>query len=94
MQVGSIFKFTPPGKLELTGVCVARVASYSRNARDFHTYLCYSQNRLFTMIAEITYFATENGMVEGEKFTYGEIVVDYAVLPDFDIYLEDNLAVV
>jgi hypothetical protein len=46
-----------------------------------NTYLCYAQNRLFTIEAVYTpTFINEE---------YGEVLVDYAILPDYDRMLED-----
>ena len=48
------------------------------------TWICYAQNRLFTykMIQDIW---DKSKPIE---YHYGEVIVDYAILPDYDTMLE------
>ena len=83
MKKNDVFTFTAPNGEEVIGVCLKTLNS----TRYQITYLCYAQNRLFTIIAqEETNF--DNGHVDWITI-YGEDLVDYCILPDYDTMLED-----
>ena len=83
MKKNDVFTFTAPNGVEVTAVVVhvyeTRNEWYSVIQSD---YLCYAQNRLF-----IGNYYDENGTF-CNKFTQHDIVVDYAILPDYDEMLE------
>ena len=83
MKKNEIFTFTAPNGVEVTGVVTAIISSTKYQT----VALCYAQNRLFTFYEHIAYDA-ESGEAESD-YSYGEILVDYAVLPDYDRLLED-----
>ena len=82
MKKNEIFTFTAPNGVEVTGVVTAIISrtKYQTVA------LCYAQNRLFTFYEHIAY-DVESGEANYD-YSYGEIIVDYAVLPDYDAMLE------
>lgn len=80
MKKNDVFTFTAPNGVEVTGVVLHRDNIEIRNI-----YLCYAQNRLF-----IGYTDNQWVDVNGHKerietpFKVKEVIVDYAVLPDYD----------
>lgn len=92
MKKNDVFTFTAPNGVEVTAVVIAELSSSYNEMDDsiYKEFLCYAQNRLFTY-AET--YRRENAFTEEETiFTtdkdYGEVVVDYAILPDYDDMLE------
>lgn len=83
MKKNEIFTFTAPNGVEVTAVVIASVgfAVHVRTAE--RTYLCYSQNKLFTYIEKKDIYTYEVVM------EYGEVIVDYAILPEYDTMLEN-----
>ncbi len=83
MKKNDIFTFTSPNRVEVTGVVTAIISrtKYQTVA------LCYAQNRLFTFYEHIAY-DIETGDAESD-YSYGKILVDYAILPDYDDLLEN-----
>lgn len=83
MKKNEIFTFTAPNGVEVTAVVIASVgfAVHIRTAE--RTYLCYSQNKLFTYIEKKDIYTDEVVM------EYGEVIVDYAILPEYDTMLEN-----
>lgn len=91
MKKYEIFTFTAPNGAEMTAVVVevieatipAKVDPYWKER--VMMYICYAQNRLFTMTAKIEgkFFINKVGTPE-----YGEVIVDYCILPDYDAMLE------
>ena len=87
MKKNDVFTFTAPNGVEVTAVVISvvdatlpcKIDRYWTERRML--YICYGQNRLFTMTTKIegTLFWKEVGNPE-----YGEVIVDYAVLPDYD----------
>ena len=87
MKRNDIFTFTTPNGVEGTAVVINEL-SYRVMAREATTtWICYAQNRLFTykMIQDIW---NKNKPIE---YHYGEVLVDYAILPDYDAMLENYL---
>lgn len=83
MKKNDIFTFTAHNGVEVTGVVVDIVSRNLNYAgRSCITTLCYSQNRLFTWKQEF---------YDGEckASNYGEVIVDYCILPDYDAMLEN-----
>ena len=92
MKKNDVFTFTAPNGVEETAVVVAKLDSSYNEMDDsiYQEYLCYSQNRLFTY-AET--YQRKNAFTPEEVTTttesvYGEILVDYCILPDYDAWLE------
>ena len=82
MKKNDVFTFTAPSGVEVTGVVTAIISSTKYQT----VALCYAQNRLFTFYEHIPY-DMETGDAESD-YSYGEILVDYAILPDYDNLLE------
>ena len=74
MKRGDIFTFTAPNGVEATAVVIDIVPCTNGVMTD--TLYCYSQNRIFTYIET------------GGLHKYGKVIVDYAILPDYDSMLE------
>lgn len=84
MEKNEIFTFTAPNGVEVAAVVVKEL-SYRVIAGDATTqYLCYCQNRLFTYEKVEDVWHKERPV----NYKYGEILVDYAILPDYDAVLE------
>lgn len=83
MKKNDVFTFTASNGVEVTAVVIAIISS----SRYQTVALCYSQNRLFTFYEHIAY-DVESGEAESD-YSYGEILVEYVVLPDYDVILED-----
>ena len=93
MKKNDVFTFTAPNGEEVTAVVIAELSGSYNEMDDsiYKEFLCYAQNRLFTY-AE-TYrrknaFTEEEIIVTTDK-DYGGVIVDYAILPDYDKMLED-----
>lgn len=83
MKKNEIFTFTAPNGVEVTAVCVEEIGYNVRFGIATTTYLCYSQNRLFTYINKID--TLENTNDSG----YGITLVEYCVIPEYDEMLEE-----
>ena len=75
MKKNDIFTFTASNGAEVTAVVIDKVPCTGGVMTD--TLYCYSQNRIFTYIET------------GGLHKYGEVIVDCAILPDYDRMLED-----
>lgn len=76
MEKGEIFTFVAPNGVEVTAVCL-EIMSKIGNTTE---YLCYAQNRLFTRLEFLLDKQTE--------WSYGRLITDYCILPDWDAILE------
>ena len=84
MKKNEIFTFIAPNGVEITAVVVKEL-SYRVIAGEATTqYLCYSQNRLFTYEKVEDVWHTERPV----NYKYGKVIVDYALLPDYDELLQ------
>lgn len=80
MKKNDIFTFTTPNGVEITAIVICIL--HKDETSTLQQYLCYAQNRLFTCYTGTNY---ENG----KQFKMcGNVVVDYAILPDYDKALE------
>lgn len=70
MKKNDIFTFTAPSGVEVTAVVIDKVPCTDGVMTD--TLYCYGQNRIFTYIET------------GGLHKYGKVIVDYAILPDYD----------
>lgn len=86
MKKNEIFTFTTSNGIEVTAVAISLVGktivkdSHGFNSMFIYTWLCYAQNRLFTY--------KETSLKDEIIRRYGEILVEYAVLPKYDKMLE------
>ena len=83
MKKNDVFTFTAPNGAEGTAIVVAIISSSKYQT----VALCYAQNRLFTFYEHIAY-DIETGDAESD-YSYGEVLVDYCILPDYDAMLEE-----
>ena len=82
MKKNEIFTFTASNGVEVTAVVIDKVGYDVHIRTATTTYLCYTQNRLFTYMEKRDIYTDE---VAKE---YGKVLVDYAILPDYDVMLE------
>ncbi len=80
MNKNDIFTFTAPNGAEMTGVCLYPISK----GVAVTIYLCYAQNRLFTMLEEET--MTDKGIKKTMR--YHEVVVEYCIIPGYDEVLK------
>ena len=89
MTKNDIFTFTAPNGEEVTAVVLDIISrSWKYAYTDTLKYLCYAQNRLFTGSNDVTDI-TNDALAENRKykdsvFKQDEIIVDFAILPDYD----------
>lgn len=76
MKKNDIFTFSTPNGVEIKGVCLYRV--FQGSGRTL--YVCYAQNRLFTMLEES--LITDKG--EKTTMKYHEAITDYVIIPEYD----------
>lgn len=96
MQKNEVFTFTAPNGVEVTGVVLCVDSNFHQEGAYWVNYLCYAQNRLFYMGQKaVGKPIIESACVVGYtpefvgKLEMEEIVVDYAVLPEYDALLEE-----
>lgn len=86
MEKNDVFTFTAPNGVEVIAVCLANMGLVGNMTQ----YLCYSQNKIFTMNEFYSTWTEETGEIcENAQMDYGEVVVDYCILPDYDVALAD-----
>lgn len=84
MKKNNIFTFTAPNGVEVKAVCLKSIGTVG----NITQYLCYGQNRLFTINEYYSEWTEETGEVcKDSHIEYGEVIVDYAILPDYDSVL-------
>lgn len=92
MKKNDVFTFIASNGAEVTAVVISVVDATLPCKTDRYwterrmLYICYGQNRIFTMIAKIEgsrLFWKEVGNPE-----YGEVIIDYAILPEYDEMLK------
>ena len=96
MNKNDIFEFTAPNGVEVTAVALWEVSTMEEEYVDegvwgiATTWLCYAQNRLFTLIETChQYEVGYEEIATSISKEYGENIVNYAILPDYDSLLED-----
>ena len=98
MKKNDVFTFTAPNGVEVLGVVLHVNMVQEDNAGMVFEYICYAQNRLFTYYVKqgdmpVEHFDEKLNRVILDhqnvilSSTYGEVLVDYAVLPDYDTLL-------
>ena len=86
MKTNEIFTFTAPNGAEVTAVCLKNMGTIGNMTQ----YLCYGQNRLFTMNEFYSEWVEETGEVcKSTHIDYGEVIVDNVTIPDYDVVIED-----
>ena len=83
MKKHDIFTFIAPNGVEVTAIVLESIFQGSCK----NTLICYAQNRIFTYIEE-TYRKNEETGEWLKDYSYGEVIVDYAILPNYDSMLE------
>ena len=83
MNKNEVFTFTAPNGVEVTAVALYAVTLFNGSTFIGNKWICYAQNRLFTMMDY------KEGIKKYEEPEYGEVIVDYAILPDYDSMLEE-----
>ena len=87
MKKNDIFTFTAPNGVEVTGVVIyKRILNKEFVNYIKFEYIAYAQNRLFTC-------TQMERIIDKESYNacpieYGHVLVDYAILPDYDEMLE------
>jgi len=95
MKKNDVFEFTAPNGTVVTAVVLDKTTHFAETTENYSTtYLCYGQNRLFTWIhSEMTlpvcigqdeYGDNRFEYQDVTEDMYGEVLVDYAILPDYD----------
>lgn len=84
MKKNDVFTFTAPNGVEVIAVVVSVMFATEHTAK----FLCYAQNRLFSY-CEQKEINPDNGESCWIGF-YGDAIVDYAILPDYDSILSKN----
>lgn len=84
MKKNNIFTFTAPNGEEVTAVAIDCISNESNSIGCTNIWLCYSQNRLFTYIIEQHDFTGFGKCDVASSAKYGKVLVDYAILPDYD----------
>jgi hypothetical protein len=74
MKKNDVFTFTAPNGEEVTGVVVDELSAHEVYATDriAITYLCYAQNRLFTLIIEKYYVDISEAVIEQYRSSHPE----------------------
>lgn len=83
MKKNEVFKFTAPNGVKVAAIVLKSIFQGSAKS----TLICYAQNRIFTYIEE-TYRRNEKTDMWLKDYSYGEVIVEYAVLPEYDTILE------
>ena len=87
MKKNQIFTFTAPNGAEVTAVCLKNMGTIGNMTQ----YLCYGQNRLFTMNEFCSEWIEETGEVcKDARIDYGEVIVEHVTIPDYDIVIEEH----
>ena len=78
MKKNDVFTFTSNGVGETAAVLESIFQGSCKNIL-----ICYAQNKIFTYIEE-TYRKNEETDEWLKDYSYGKVIVDYAILPDYD----------
>lgn len=101
MKKHDIFEFTAPNGVRVVGAVIECIHYQIDDCSDvMHCeYLCYAQNRLFTYFVDydrqpVVIEQNEYGddIIDYQQvmisYSYGKVLVDYCILPDYDKQLE------
>ena len=83
MKKNEIFTFTAPNGVEVTAIVIGLVAVEVTPRLIIDIWLCYAQNKLFTF--EESKDRWNNNTITHK---YNRVLVNYAILPDYDSMLE------
>ena len=100
MEKHDIFEFTAPNGVAVTAVVLNKTTHYADTIDCYSaTYLCYAQNRIFTYlytertlpvcIGQDEYGDDRFEYQDVKEYEFGEVIVDYAILPDYDEVLKN-----
>lgn len=90
MKKDTIFEFTTPNGVKVLAVCIGCVASLEARFGITNTFVCYSQNRVFTYIIDYVQLPieVETGVIEYQccetNHRFGSILCDYCIIPEYD----------
>ena len=86
MEKHDIFEFTASNGVVVTAVVIGKIIE--TNGPFVDTLICYAQNRIFTYIQK-EYANWDTNWKAKMRYKYGEVLVDYAILPDYDEVLKN-----
>ena len=100
MEKHDVFEFTAPNGVVITAVVLDKTTHYAESTDNYSaTYLCYTQNRIFTYIytertlpvciGQDEYGDDRFEYQDVKEYEFGKIIVDYAILPDYDELLKN-----
>lgn len=83
MKKNDIFTFTAINGVEVTAVVltVLRVCKTNKEKTFMCEYLCYAQNKLLEISS---YYGEVGGETKEWGFCVDSVIVDHAILPDYD----------
>lgn len=90
MNKGDIVEIKSPNEVTITAIVLDCISTAETRFGILNTYLCYSQNRLFTYSIE---YYQEWIQTEEDKFEYqfcehnhkfGSIICEYCIIPGLD----------
>ena len=82
MKKNDVFTFTAPNGVEVTAIVIETIFKGTVEQLD----ICYAKNKLFTW--NETQCRTQNGWETHAE--YGEVLVDYCTIPEYDAMLDAN----
>ena len=82
MKKNDIFTFKAPNGAEVAAVALYAVTLFDGGKYIGNKWICYAQNRLFAMMDY------KGGIKNYEDPEYEGIIVNYAVLPEYDKMIE------
>ena len=99
MKKNDVFQFTAPNGVEVIAVVLDKTTHLAEMNDDYTAvYLCYAQNRIFSYIytertvpvciGQDEYGDDRFEYQDVKEYEYGKVVVDYAILPDYDELLK------
>ena len=99
MEKNDVFTFTAPDGAEVVAVVLDKTTRFAETTENYSaTYLCYDQNRIFTYtyteralpvcVGQDTYGDDRFEYQDVEEWEFGKVIVDCAILPDYDCFLE------
>ena len=102
MKKNDVFTFNSPAGVEVTAVVLhVNLVQEDDHGNLMFEHICYAQNRLFTYYVKYGEMPVENYNESLNRVTieyqtvvltaaFGEVIVDHAVLPDYDAALENH----
>ena len=86
MKKNDVFTFTAPNGVEVTAVVltILRVCKTDKEKTFMCEYLCYAQNKLLEVSS---YYGEVDGETKEWGFCIDSVIVDYALLPDYEFLL-------